>query len=232
MKRSEKMKSQKFTLIELLVVIAIIAILAAMLLPALNSAREKAKAIKCAGNLKQLGTAVSMYTQDYNDWLPLDRLAGEGVGNDGNAMEWRRELSPYICNERITDPTDRRIKTGAYACPSFNNKSGDKNWDGGYGWNYTYLGLEENRSGMARIKLQQVKKATGTAMIGDVYDNDSTDKLLRIFPPSYQSAKYVSYQHHGSINMAWVDGHVSGEKREKLIIGNNGDKDWYYRADK
>ncbi len=64
------MKKKGFTLIELLVVVAIISILAAMLMPALSKAREKARQAVCLNNLKQIGTAMYMYVQDNDEWMP------------------------------------------------------------------------------------------------------------------------------------------------------------------
>jgi prepilin-type N-terminal cleavage/methylation domain-containing protein len=69
-----------FTLIELLVVIAIIAILAAILFPVFAQAREKARQTSCTSNLKQLGKAIMMYTQDYDETLPGNNGSEDGAG--------------------------------------------------------------------------------------------------------------------------------------------------------
>ena len=106
---------KKFTLIELLVVVAIIGILAAMILPALGSARDKAQQTKCKGQLKQIGTSMRMYFVEELDAASLPDNGGNTTLNNNHAWVSTMEIEPDLlsCPANQKNATKSQYQTVA-----------------------------------------------------------------------------------------------------------------------
>jgi prepilin-type N-terminal cleavage/methylation domain-containing protein/prepilin-type processing-associated H-X9-DG protein len=115
--------SRGFTLIELLVVIAIIAILAAILFPVFAQAREKARAITCISNEKQMGLGFLQYVQDNDEVFPRWQYDTQGIDDD-TERNWPTSIYPYIKNgdttvESIDNQSITYGSSGIFMCPDF-----------------------------------------------------------------------------------------------------------------
>ena len=229
-----KVKIRIFTLIELLIVIAIIAILAGMLLPALNAAREKARAIKCAGNLKQYGMAIAMYAHTYQDYLLIQNPVNHKTGTIGYIYQW----GGYIQTELMPKMREADWKAGRSinSCPSRNKNYGA-----------ALTGYEQEAISYAHNTLALGSQAQGA-------NPDATHKMSRLKQPAFyvgfcdsevwcigssgvlakgrwngsKEYDYVSFRHGNRSNAVFIDGHAAPlSALRELRAGENSNVEIY-----
>jgi len=250
------MKRTKFTLIELLVVIAIIAILASMLLPAVNKARESARATACMSKVKQHAMAIIQYSSDSRDYMPVSA----GDPSKGVRYLWRFQIAPYLGIKQQSPIYDSEGKiswanqlnvtgkTKIFFCDStpdiINPESGVYSYGISFAYNLTsgwgYGAGAPAWSNPHKISDIRGKSPAQVLMSGETSDataaeisSDGTRGCANscLFY-DYTSATHslsIGNRHSNGINVNWSDGHASRMSHGALLAGVDGDREFYWK---
>ncbi len=236
------MKQRAFTLIELLVVIAIIAILAAILFPVFAQAREKARQASCLSNLKQLGIAVAMYVQDY------DELFGGGSthlqGDPGNCIGhrwWLDMIEPYIKNRQLKNCPSERVRA-AFFDPTIADVPGTQCGEGiyysSYSWNVVLCYID-GTNGLSSLPGFQcftsnwqywgIRRGTSLAAVARPAEviaiMDTRDGWIETWADvltdlARTPGQGVAYRHNDGFNAVYVDGHARYNRKFSTKLRN------------
>ena len=241
-------KDSAFTLIELMVVLAVVAILTALVLPALGKARSSARQSKCAGHLRQLHLANTLYAGDHGHYV----AAAAGIKSGSNLTRWHgvrsSESAPF---DGSRGPLVRYLGKDAMIrrCPGFidyETSSGANAFEascGGYGYNDRGVGSQSYRYGANAQGLEKgmrpedIRQPQATVMFCDAAFPQPYDKPKYLIEYSFAEAyKFVRsdsgkeassgaqpsihFRHNGRANVIWCDGHVSAEN---MTVEKNAD---------
>jgi prepilin-type N-terminal cleavage/methylation domain-containing protein/prepilin-type processing-associated H-X9-DG protein len=208
-----------FTLIELLVVVAIIAVLAAMLLPALQNAKDQSKRSVCMGHLKQVATALLIMADDNDGWINGINASAttNGSYDVGVSNYWDHLVTNYLGH------SDALVKVNSTACPG---KARVDPWTP-YGVNMAFVGPY-----YPMHSLREVVHTTRIFLVMDCYSTFNYNPFL--LDVTCIGASNASPHHRGlGLNFVFVDGHGEWAKSDGQSPGNTGSppSQWWIRRD-